>query len=115
MTNAPIVVWYRQDLRIRDQGRLPPLRTLAAPWCRFYVLDDVSPGAWALGDASRWWLHGSLTALGADLQQLGSPLVLVSFVSTATIHGRSSTMRMLAKARLPDLRSYRANKRSRPT
>ena len=76
MTNAPIVVWYRQDLRIRDQAALAAAADTGRPVVPVYVLDDVSPGAWRLGAASRWWLHGSLTALGGDLQRLGSPLVL---------------------------------------
>jgi deoxyribodipyrimidine photo-lyase len=29
-----------------------------------------------MGGASRWWLHGSLRALAADLHRLGAPLVL---------------------------------------
>jgi deoxyribodipyrimidine photo-lyase len=76
MTNAPIIVWYRQDLRIRDQAALAAAADTGRPVVPVYVLDDVSPAAWGLGGASRWWLHGSLTALGADLQRLGSPLVL---------------------------------------
>ena len=42
-----------------------------------YVLDDVSPGRWRLGGASRWWLHHSLASLGADLAQCAAPLVRV--------------------------------------
>jgi deoxyribodipyrimidine photo-lyase len=76
MTNAPIVVWYRQDLRIRDQAALAAAADTGRPVVPVYVLDDVSPAEWRLGAASRWWLHGSLTALGGDLQRLGSPLVL---------------------------------------
>ena len=41
-----------------------------------FVLDDSGPGAWRLGDASRWWLHGSLASLAAGLERLGAPLVL---------------------------------------
>jgi deoxyribodipyrimidine photo-lyase len=39
-----------------------------------YVLDDVNAGDWAMGGASRWWLHHSLTALNASLD--GKLLVL---------------------------------------
>jgi deoxyribodipyrimidine photo-lyase len=61
------IVWFRQDLRKRDnpalaaaaaRGRLVPV----------YILDDVSPPPrHRLGAASRWWLHHSLEALRADL------------------------------------------------
>jgi deoxyribodipyrimidine photo-lyase len=39
-----------------------------------YVLDDINAGDWAMGGASRWWLHHSLTALNASLD--GKLLVL---------------------------------------
>lgn len=42
----------------------------------FYLLDDETPGAWRIGAAGRWWLHGSLTALDAGLRDRGSALVL---------------------------------------
>ena len=69
------LVWYRQDLRVADN---PALRTAAAsgPVLPVYVLDDAAAGDWAMGGAHRWWLHGSLSALGNDLRALGAPLVL---------------------------------------
>ncbi|MGE0653417.1 MAG: deoxyribodipyrimidine photo-lyase [Alphaproteobacteria bacterium] len=39
-------------------------------------MDDKSPGPWALGGASRWWLHHSLSALSASLSDRGSRLIL---------------------------------------
>jgi deoxyribodipyrimidine photo-lyase len=41
-----------------------------------YVLDDETPGAWALGGAARWWLHHSLAALTGDLRSRGVPLTI---------------------------------------
>jgi deoxyribodipyrimidine photo-lyase len=41
-----------------------------------YVLDETTPGPWAAGGASRWWLHHSLSSLTADLARTGAPLVL---------------------------------------
>jgi deoxyribodipyrimidine photo-lyase len=32
-----------------------------------YILDDIHSGEWAMGSASRWWLHHSLTQLNASL------------------------------------------------
>lgn len=69
------ILWFRQDLRLSDQcaliaaageGEVVPV----------YVLDDRSPGPWAMGAAQRWWLHNSLTALVAALRAKGVPLVL---------------------------------------
>ncbi len=76
MTSTPIVVWFRQDLRIHDQAALAAAADTGRPVAPLYVLDDVSPGPWRMGGASRWWLHGSLNSLASDLRRLGSPLVL---------------------------------------
>lgn len=74
-SNAPVIVWFRQDLRIADNPALvAALRK--GPVVPVFILDDEAPGAWAPGGASRWWLHHSLAALGADLGGKGSSLVL---------------------------------------
>jgi DNA photolyase len=44
MTNAPVVVWYRQDLRVRDQAALAAAADTGRPVVPLYVLDDISPG-----------------------------------------------------------------------
>jgi deoxyribodipyrimidine photo-lyase len=36
MTNAPIVVWYRQDLRIRDQAALAAAADTGRPVVPLY-------------------------------------------------------------------------------
>ncbi|MBL8698775.1 MAG: deoxyribodipyrimidine photo-lyase [Alphaproteobacteria bacterium] len=73
-SNAPIIVWFRQDLRLTDN---PALRAAAErPVIALYILDDGSAGAWAPGGASRWWLHNSLASLAADLAARGGRLVL---------------------------------------
>jgi len=76
MPEAPVVVWFRQDLRIADQSALFAAARSGRPVVPLYVLDDGSPGAWRIGGASRWWLHGSLESLAAELARLGSPLIL---------------------------------------
>jgi len=72
---APILFWFRQDLRLSDHPAL-----VAAchdgPVIPVYVLDDDGPGDHAMGAASRWWLHHSLTALGQALRDKGSRLIL---------------------------------------
>jgi deoxyribodipyrimidine photo-lyase len=64
------IVWFRQDLRTRDN---PALAAAAArgPVLPIFILDDGAPSAGRpLGGASRWWLHHSLAALCQDLGHL---------------------------------------------
>ena len=62
------IVWFRQDLRLRDN---PALAAAVArgPVVPVFILDE-SDTAWRPGAASRWWLHHSLTALRKDLGAL---------------------------------------------
>ncbi|KAA3631345.1 MAG: deoxyribodipyrimidine photo-lyase [Proteobacteria bacterium] len=76
--SQPVVLWFREDLRIADHAALEAAVESGAPVVPVFVLDDEAPGDWRLGGASRWWLHHSLSALGASLEKLGSPLVVRS-------------------------------------
>ncbi|MEH0111064.1 deoxyribodipyrimidine photo-lyase [Tersicoccus sp. MR15.9] len=69
------VVWLRDDLRMADN---PALRHAAddGDVVVLYVLDEESDGVRATGGAARWWLHHSLTALGAAVEAAGAHLVL---------------------------------------
>ncbi|MES1169736.1 MAG: deoxyribodipyrimidine photo-lyase, partial [Leifsonia sp.] len=75
-SDAPRIVWLRDDLRVADNPALRAAADRGAPLVVLYLLDERSPGIRPLGGASRWWLHGSLTALGADLASRGAELVL---------------------------------------
>ena len=71
----PVVMWFRQDLRLADNAALRAAAE-AGPLICLYVLDDVTPGEWAWGGASRWWLHKSLARLAEDLARHKIALVL---------------------------------------
>ncbi|MDM7860864.1 deoxyribodipyrimidine photo-lyase [Alteromonas sp. ASW11-36] len=67
MTKQTTLVWFRQDLRIKDnpalswaveQGDIIPL----------YVFDEQSDDVEPLGGASKWWLHHSLQSLQKTLK-----------------------------------------------
>lgn len=77
MAKPPIIVWFRQDLRLSDN---PALNWAAerAPLLPVYVMDEAAPGIWRHGGAARWWLHHSLEALAASLRDRGLPLLLRS-------------------------------------
>ncbi|MET0269562.1 MAG: deoxyribodipyrimidine photo-lyase, partial [Sphingomonas sp.] len=72
---APVILWFRQDLRLSDQAALVAAAG-EGPVVPVYVLDDDAPGDWRIGGAQRWWLHHSLTALGEALAGKGAPLIL---------------------------------------
>jgi deoxyribodipyrimidine photo-lyase len=63
---APIIVWFRNDLRLSDHPALTAAAEAGAPVLPLYGLDDATPGL-RMGGASRWWLHGSLASLAKAL------------------------------------------------
>ncbi len=65
--DAPIIVWFRQDLRLADNPALHAAAKTGAPIIPVYVLDDQNAGEWKMGGASRWWLHYSLQSLNSSL------------------------------------------------
>lgn len=72
---APVIVWFRQDLRLADNPALDHAVRTGRPLVPVYILDD-GPAVRGIGAASRWWLDGSLRALDADLRRRGAQLVL---------------------------------------
>ena len=76
MITTPIIVWFRQDLRLADNPALSAAIDSGRPVLPVFILDSDGPGRWAMGGASRWWLHGSLTSLATSLRKCGAPLIL---------------------------------------
>lgn len=76
MNDKPVIVWFRQDLRLADNPALAAAVATKAPIIPLYILDDVSPGTWRRASASRWWLHGSLERLAESIAARGNTLVL---------------------------------------
>ena len=74
----PIVVWFRDDLRLADHPALDAAARTGAPLICVYVFDNQSSksGLRPLGGASLWWLARSLQALSADLEAKGAKLIL---------------------------------------
>src|SRR3954469_19801936 len=77
----PIVVWFRDDLRLSDHPALHAAARRNAPVICLYILDEQSkalkpPQARSMGGATRWWLAQSLRALSASLDAIGGTLVL---------------------------------------
>ncbi|MAS86807.1 MAG: deoxyribodipyrimidine photolyase [Micavibrio sp.] len=64
--NEPIIVWFRQDLRLADN---PALHAAASEGkiLPIYILDDTNAGTWKMGAANRVWTHHSLIDLNTQL------------------------------------------------
>lgn len=86
-SEAPAIVWFRDDLRLTDQAALQAAIETGRPVLPLFILDEKSPGRWALGRASRWWLHHSLAALSRSLSERGAGLTLSRGDSVAMITG----------------------------
>jgi deoxyribodipyrimidine photo-lyase len=76
MDKSPLLVWFRDDLRVADHPALAAAAKTGQPIVALYLLDEESRGLRPLGAASRWWLAGSLRAHATKLQSLGVPLAL---------------------------------------
>ena len=72
----PVIVWFRDDLRLSDHPALAAAARTGAPVIGLYVRDEESRGVRPLGGAARWWLAQSLRRLEASLQAAGAELVL---------------------------------------
>ncbi len=66
MTVPVSIMWFRQDLRVKDNpalnaacdmGKIVPI----------YIYDDTAPNGREPGGASKWWLHHSLSSLNKRL------------------------------------------------
>lgn len=79
------IVWFRQDLRLRDNPALDFAARRGGAVIPVYVWAPEDDGDWPPGAASRWWLHRSLQALDASLRDRGSRLVLARGPSVAAL------------------------------
>jgi deoxyribodipyrimidine photo-lyase len=69
------LVWFRRDLRLQDNPALQAALRSGQPVLALYIHDPQPNDGWALGAASRWYLHHSLMALQQDLAAIGVPLI----------------------------------------
>ncbi|MBS1097234.1 deoxyribodipyrimidine photo-lyase [Gluconobacter sphaericus] len=76
--NRPVIVWFRDDLRMADHPALHEAAASGRPLICLYILDDVTPPLHPLGAAARWWLHGALADLRRNLEKQGGTLLTLS-------------------------------------
>lgn len=70
------IVWFRRDLRLRDNLALADAIKRARVVIPVFVFAPEEEGVCTHGAASRWWLHHSLSALDQRLRERGSRLVI---------------------------------------
>ena len=68
--------WFHQDLRLGDNPVLDAAIASGDAVIPLYILDDGAAGDWAMGGASRWWLHHSLTDLSMAFERIGGKLTI---------------------------------------
>jgi len=76
MSSAPVVVWFRLDLRLQDNPALNAALQRGVPINPVYIHDEQADVKWKEGAATRCWLHYSLKALDESLREKGSELVI---------------------------------------
>lgn len=72
--NAPIIIWFRRDLRLADNPALDAAVKSKRPLILLYILE--TDAAREDGAAKKVWLHHSLLSLANDIQSRGGQLVL---------------------------------------
>ena len=75
-SNTPVLLWFRQDLRLSDNAALAAAMARGGPIVPVYIYDEACEGRWGPGGATKWWLHHSLAALGEELRRRGAGLVV---------------------------------------
>lgn len=75
--SAPVVMWFRIDLRLADNPALSFAVRSDRPVIPIYVHDSRPDSVRPMGGASQWWLAGSLEALDASLRAKGGGLAIL--------------------------------------
>ncbi len=101
----PSLVWFRLDLRLRDNSALAAAIDRGGPVIPVFIWAPEEDGRWQPGAAARWWLHQSLVELSRDLAAAGSRLVIL----------RGDSLRVLRKlAKHTQAEAVYWNRRSEP-
>ncbi len=64
---APVLLWFRRDLRLRDNPSVVAAVRSGRPVLPLFIL-ELEGAARPPGAASQWWLDKSLKSLGSDLE-----------------------------------------------
>ncbi len=67
MKEKTAIVWFRLDLRLKDNPALIHALDEGYSILPVYILDDENADEWKMGAASKWWLCKSLQSLNQSL------------------------------------------------
>ncbi len=73
---SPVIVWFREDLRLNDNPALHWAASTGRPLVCVYLRETGVAGSRPLGGAGRWWLDKSLRRLADSLEAIGGKLIL---------------------------------------
>lgn len=76
MKESPLIIWFRQDLRIEDHPALLAAVQQNKPVIPLFIWSPLEEREWKSGGASCWWLHGSLQSLKLELKEIGLNLII---------------------------------------
>lgn len=85
MTQEITLLWFRQDLRLKDNPALQAAIQTGNPILPLYIYDEDIGEEWKMGSASKVWLHSSLASLKESLQAISSDLYIRSGDTTQII------------------------------
>ena len=85
MSDRPIILWFRRDLRLQDNPALAAAAESKRPIIPVFIWAPDEEAPWAPGAASRWWLHHSLAALSGDLEKKKASLIVRTGSSEKTL------------------------------
>ncbi|MCY4443780.1 MAG: deoxyribodipyrimidine photo-lyase [Proteobacteria bacterium] len=77
MSLPPIIVWFREDLRLQDNPAFHHAVQCCKPIIALFIVATDS-SLHLHGEAQKWWLQRSLKALNNDLKQCGGELIIQS-------------------------------------
>jgi deoxyribodipyrimidine photo-lyase len=82
---APIILWFRNDLRLSDNPALHAAASISAPLICVYIHEKPVRGQREVVGAALWWLHGSLADLNQSLKKFGGQLHVFAGVAEEVI------------------------------
>ncbi|MGB7263624.1 MAG: deoxyribodipyrimidine photo-lyase, partial [Albidovulum sp.] len=70
---APVIVWFRRDLRLSDHAALSAAVATGRPVLPVFILDEWAE---ALGAAAKWRFEQGIAVFAHALEAMGSRLLL---------------------------------------